>query len=133
MKKTKLIFWLVVFGLIGLLLFQNRDFYLARQSIGIDLLVFEYASPPIPNAVLFVAFFFAGLLITYFVNLMERFKSRKAIKELTAAVASKQQTIADLRQQLAAAASEKPTAAAESDQGKAAGDPSDPAGDGSHS
>ncbi|MCG6910321.1 MAG: lipopolysaccharide assembly protein LapA domain-containing protein [Deltaproteobacteria bacterium] len=82
MKNAKIAFWVILFAFIGLILFQNREFYLSPQSLGIDLMFFQYRTPEIPNAIVFMGFFFVGLLIAYFFSLVERFNSRKTIKGL---------------------------------------------------
>ena len=83
MKNVKIAFWVVLFALIGLILYQNREFYMSQHSLGIDLMFFNYQTPEVPNAILFLGFFFAGLIISYFFSLLERFNSRKAIKSLS--------------------------------------------------
>ena len=84
MKNAKIAFWVILFAFIGLILFQNREFYMSEHSLGIDLYVLnEYRTPEVPNAILFLGFFFAGLLISYFFSLLERFNSRKAINNLS--------------------------------------------------
>lgn len=83
MKNAKIAFWVILFAFIGLILFQNREFYMSQHSLGIDLMFFNYRTPDVPNAVLFLAFFFAGLIIAYFFSLLERFNSRKTIKNLS--------------------------------------------------
>ena len=82
MKNAKIAFWVILFAFIGLVLFQNREFYMSQHSLGIDLLFFKYQTPEVPNAILFLGFFFAGLIIAYFFNLLERFNARKSIKNL---------------------------------------------------
>jgi uncharacterized integral membrane protein len=82
MKNAKLAFWVILFAFIGLILFQNREFYMSQQKLGIDLIFFNYETPEVPNAVLFLGFFFAGLIIAYFFSLLERFNSRKTIKNM---------------------------------------------------
>jgi hypothetical protein len=84
MKNVKIAFWVILFAFIGLVLYQNRNFFMSPQSLGIDLYVIkEYRTPDVPNAILFLAFFFAGLIIAYFFSLLERFNSRKTTKSLT--------------------------------------------------
>ena len=83
MKNVKIAFWVILFVFIGLVLFQNRDFYMSQHSLGIDLMIFQYQTPEVPNAILFLGFFFVGLIIAYFFSLLERFNSRKTIKSLT--------------------------------------------------
>lgn len=83
MKNAKIAFWVILFAFIGLILFQNRDFYMSQHSLGIDLMFFNYRTPEVPNAILFLGFFFVGLIISYFFSLLERFNSRKTIKNLS--------------------------------------------------
>jgi len=88
MKNLKIAFWVILFAFIGLILYQNREFYMSQHSLGIDLMFFNYRTPEVPNAVLFLGFFFAGLLISYFFSLLERFNSRKTNKNLTGSLAA---------------------------------------------
>ena len=83
MKNAKIAFWVILFAFIGLILFQNREFYMSQHSLGVDLMVFDYRTPEVPNAIIFLGFFFTGLLISYFFSLLERFNSRKTIKSLS--------------------------------------------------
>ena len=83
MKNVKIAFWVILFALIGLVLYQNREFYMSQHSLGIDLMFYKYQTPEVPNAILFLGFFFVGLLIAYFFSLLERFNSRKTIKNLS--------------------------------------------------
>ena len=83
MKNLKVAFWVILFAFIGLILYQNREFYMSQNSLGIDLMFFNYKTPEVPNEILFLCFFFAGLIISYFFSLLERFNSRKANKNLT--------------------------------------------------
>ena len=83
MKNVKIAFWVILFALIGLVLYQNREFYMSQHSLGIDLMFYKYQTPEVPNAILFLGFFFVGLLIAYFFSLLERFNSRKTIRNLS--------------------------------------------------
>lgn len=97
MKKVKIAFWVIVFGFLALVIFQNQEFFLARQSLDINLYMASYQTPSVPNAVLFVAFFLAGLLIAYFFSLFERFKANKTIKSLNAALKANEDSMAGLK------------------------------------
>ena len=101
MKKAKVLLWLIIIGFIALVIYQNKDFFLTRHSFGIDLLVFNYRSPEIYSAILFLLFFIVGLLIAYFFGLFERFKANKTIKTLTATNSSLEQMLASLKNDLA--------------------------------
>ena len=101
MKKAKVLLWLIIIGFIGLVIYQNKEFFMTRHSFGIDLMVFSYRSPEVYRAILFLLFFILGLLIAYFFGLFERFKANKTIKALTATNSSLEQMLASLKNDLA--------------------------------
>jgi len=88
MKQVKLVFWLLVLAFIGLLFYQNREYFLIRHGLRLDLWFGAYTIPEIPNGLYFLASFLIGLLLSYFYQLPERFRSGKTIKHLNATVAS---------------------------------------------
>ncbi len=100
MKKAKIFFWLIVFGFIALIIYQNRSFFLATQSLGINLFFKAYRTPEIPNAVLFVAFFLIGVFLTYIFCLFDKFKANKTIKQLRQSLDSCQKTMETLKNDL---------------------------------
>jgi len=98
MKKAKIAFWLILFGFITLLAYQNWDFFMSQHRLRLDLFVTEeFSTPELPNAILFLIFFFAGLLISYFITLLERFKSKKTIKALNAVLVKDQKQLDELK------------------------------------
>ena len=82
MKKVKIAFWLILVGLMGIVFWQNQAFFLEKKSVGIDYFVGSYQSPELQIVLYFLIFFLAGLLISYFHSLSERFVTRKTIKKL---------------------------------------------------
>ena len=100
MKRAKLIFWLIIFGFIALLAYQNLDFFMAKHGLRINLFIVQYHTPEIQTAILLLIFFFAGLLISYFFSLFARFKSKKAINELNASLAMNQQMMEELKKEI---------------------------------
>ena len=93
MKKVKLVFWLLLIALVALAVVQNQAYFLAQQSLRIDLYFANYQSPELPTGTFFVACLVIGLLIAYLMSLPQRFRSRKTIKTLEATNASQQETI----------------------------------------
>lgn len=100
MKKVKIAFWLIIFGFVALVIFQNQEFFLAERSLLINLFFVEYQTPYVPNAVLFVAFFLSGLLISYFFGLYDKYKAGKLIKTLKTVENTQNETIAALKREL---------------------------------
>ena len=101
MKKVKIAFWIVVFGFVGLVIYQNKDFFMAKSQLVLNLGFFYYETPFLANAIYFVAFFLVGILISYFFSLFKHFKDAKTIKSLKAKEASLVDAVASLEKQLA--------------------------------
>jgi len=82
MKKAKIAFWLILIAFMALLAYQNWDFFMSEHHLRLDLFVIdEFSAPELPNAILFLIFFFAGFLISYFITLPKRFKLKKMVKK----------------------------------------------------
>jgi len=101
-------FWLIIIAFLALLAYQNWDFFMSQHGLRIDLLVTEYQTPQLQNAVLFLIFFFAGLLISYFFTLLERYKSKKMIKSLSASLEMNQRMLEEMRKELQSLKGEAP-------------------------
>lgn len=103
MNKMKLIIWLLVLGLMGLVIYQNEGHFLnTEQSLRLNLgVVPEYHSPQLPMVFFHLIFFLYGLIVAYLFGLPERFRNRKAIKHLTAADAQREKAMTELNTELA--------------------------------
>ena len=101
MKNVKIVFWAIVACFIGILLYSNKDFFLAKQALSLKMPFLEpYYTPELANAVFFLAFFLIGFLIAYFFNLYERFKSKRTIKSLDAEAAIQREEFSKLKSEL---------------------------------
>ena len=100
MKKVKIAFWIIVFGFVGLVIFQNKAFFMSENHLMLNLGFFYYETPILANAVFFVAFFLVGILISYFINLFKHYTDAKIIKALKAKEASLVETVSALEKQL---------------------------------
>ena len=101
MKKATLIIWVLIFGVIALLIFQNQAFFLSNQSLQVNLGVTDpYHTPELPIAILVLLFFLTGVVIAYLFNLSARFKARRTVKKLNTTIASHTAEVADLRREI---------------------------------
>ncbi len=100
MKKIKIALWVIIIGFLVLVMFQNKDFFMAKQGIGINLYFVNYEIPEIYNVILFFAFFAAGLLVAYIFSLFSKFKANKTIKEMKSSMTSSMQQVSVLKQEL---------------------------------
>ena len=112
MKKAKLALWVILFGFLALLGYQNWDFFMSTHHLRINLYVIdEYSTPEIQNIILFLICFFAGLLIAYFCTLLERFKSKRTIKTLSTTLTTNQKLLDELKQEIRSLKGESPPTA----------------------
>ena len=101
MKKVKIVLWIILLGFIAIIFFSNKDYFLAKKAIQINLFFKEpFQIQELPNAIYFLVFFLAGFLIAYFISLSERFKSKKTIKNLNAAATSQLEEISVLKKEI---------------------------------
>jgi len=101
MKKVKIVILVIILIFVGIVIFQNKAFFMTEQSLVINLLFAEYKMPGIANIVLFLACFFIGLLIGYFYFIFIRFKLNKTIRRLNSTINSHQEIISDLEKDVA--------------------------------
>ena len=101
MKKATLIIWVIIFGFIALVIFQNQTFFMTKHSLRLNLgVVNEYHTPEMPIAVVFIFFFFSGLVIAYLFGFLTRFKAKRTAKKLNAAITSHEGEVAELKREL---------------------------------
>ena len=80
MKSAKLVLLAVVGVFIIVVVYQNRALLADTHSLRLNLMVKEYKTGEILLSMYFVAFFLAGLLVSYFHGLSGRFKAKHEIK-----------------------------------------------------
>ncbi|MDI6686945.1 MAG: hypothetical protein QME06_01870 [Desulfobacterales bacterium] len=101
MKNIKIAFWVIIIGFIILLLFQNQEIILAKQSFKLDLMITdEYHSPELPNGIIYLVCLLTGFFVAFFAGLADRFKSKKDIRTLKAANDSQLEEISALKSKI---------------------------------
>ncbi|HUV50907.1 MAG TPA: hypothetical protein VMW78_07810 [Anaerolineae bacterium] len=104
MKNIKIVFWVIIIGFIILLLFQNQEIIIAKQSFKLDLMVVdEYHTPELPNGIIYFVCLLTGFFIAFFAGLADRFKFRKNIRTLKTANNSQLEEISALKSRLESA------------------------------
>lgn len=102
MKKVKLLFWLIVVGLIALAVYQNLELFQGQHEVRLDLYVKQFAGE-FSFGVMLLALFLAGLLVAYFFSLGSRFRSRKTIRKLNEELAAERKKASELESRAARA------------------------------
>lgn len=82
MKKVKYLFWIIIIAFIAVLVYQNKEFFLTKYILHIDVGFYSDSTPEIYNLVIIAAFAAVGMLIVYISSLFQLFKARKTIKAL---------------------------------------------------
>ena len=101
MKRATLFVWVIILGFIALVIFQNQTFFMTHHALQLNLGVTKYNLPPkVPIAVVFIFFFFSGLVIAYLFGLSTRFKARRIAKKLNATIAAQEGDIGKLKSEL---------------------------------
>ncbi|MFO7884779.1 MAG: hypothetical protein R6U68_08160 [Desulfobacteraceae bacterium] len=104
MKKVKLFLFLIVVIFVGLIIYQNREFFLTKQALSLSLGVetWQWTAPGVANVAYWGGCFVIGLIITGWMGLMLKFKSQKKIKSLNKTIDSHIETISSLKTELEA-------------------------------
>ena len=99
-KRVKIGIWVVIIGFLALIVFQNQNFFLARQSLGLNLYFKNYSLPEVANIFLFFISFLAGLLFAAYFIFLDRFKLKKANKTLSTTINTHLEKISSIEKEL---------------------------------
>ena len=99
-KRVKIGIWVIIIGLLALLVHQNQDFFLARQSLGLNLYFKNFSLPEVVNIFLFLICFLAGLLFAVYFIFFHRFKIKKINKTLNTTINTHLEKISSLEKEL---------------------------------
>ena len=107
MKKVKIVFWLIlivlILGFVGLIGFQNWEYFRAKQSLALELtfpVTYNYQTPEILNAIYWIVCIAVGFLVAYFLGLLKQFRQHKTIKNLNNTIALHLEKINGLENEL---------------------------------
>ena len=99
-KRVKIGIWVIILGLLALMVYQNQNLFLARQSLGLNLYFKNYALPEVANIFLFFICFFAGLFLAVYFIFFDRFKLKKTNKTLNTTINTHLEKISLLEKEL---------------------------------
>ena len=89
MKTIKFLFLLIILGLLGLLIYQNMDYFTTTRSLALDLKFnqWHWTTTPLPNWAFWGICFGLGLLITGLKGLVTAYGLGREIKKRKAKIA----------------------------------------------
>ena len=100
MKNLKMVLSVLIIILIALVIYQNKDFFLQKPDLSLDLFFINWENnDKLNNAIIFAGCFLLGILISYFFSLSGRFRANKTIKNLSTTVDLQVQKISELTRQ----------------------------------
>lgn len=102
MKTIKYLLWLIILALLGILIYQNLDYFMTSVSLKLDLKVasWNWTIPELQNIAYFGICFLLGLLLVGFKGLFTKLGLKKEIKNKNATIASLQKQVNDLKTDL---------------------------------
>ena len=86
MKKIKIFFFVGLAGLFAALFFQNKELFMTKKNIALNLLFVELQTPDIPMLYIFSAFFVFGFFVASFFVFTKLIKYKKIIRHLNSKV-----------------------------------------------
>ena len=101
MRAIKPILVSIVVVFLVILVVQNLEVFLDKKALHIDLWMWQYNTRLIPLAVYFLGFFMIGLLVSYFYNIGERFRTKKTVDSYSETVRQLQYELNALKNQSA--------------------------------
>ncbi len=104
MKKIKLFLGLIVLALIGTVIYQNWAFFSEEPALNLDLFLksWHWTTSGINNIAYWGGCFVIGLLISGFLGIVSKLKSKKTIKALNSTIESHLKMISSLKNELEA-------------------------------
>ncbi|THB74786.1 MAG: hypothetical protein D3926_21320 [Desulfobacteraceae bacterium] len=102
MKKVKFILWLLVLICLGVLIYQNQEYFFSVQALEVDLKVktWQWTLPAIQNIAYMGICLAAGLLIAATWGISSKIRSNRIIRTLNETVDSHAAQITSLRTEL---------------------------------
>ncbi|RLC25632.1 MAG: hypothetical protein DRH93_01270 [Deltaproteobacteria bacterium] len=102
MKTIKYLLWLIILVLLGILIYQNLDYFMTTVALRFDLKVssWNWTIPELQNIVYFGICFLLGIILVGFKGFVTNFKLKKEIKTKDAALTSFKEQVNTLKTQL---------------------------------
>ncbi|MEN8212137.1 MAG: hypothetical protein ABFR31_10495 [Thermodesulfobacteriota bacterium] len=102
MKKIKYFLWLIILIVLGILIYQNSDYFMAGTALKFDLKIasWNWTIPQLQNIAFFAICFFLGFILAGFKWMMLSFKFKNAFKTKDATIASLKEQLSTLKAEL---------------------------------
>ena len=102
MKKVKTAVWVLIIAFVIVLIYQNQEFFLSKQSLNLNLIFAQYKTPEMAIVYFSGIFFLAGLILGFYFLAARGLKTKKKTKSLNAQLAEQTEMITSLESELTA-------------------------------
>jgi len=110
MKKIKLGIIGIIILLVLVFAYQNQVYFKEKHILGLDLLVTApLTTPEVSNAIICLASFFLGIVMSFIMSLSGRVKRKRLVKKLNSSLADCEKEIKTLKSKIEASEPPKPT------------------------
>lgn len=102
MKVIKTVLWLIILGLLGILIYQNLDYFMTKTGLSLDLKLEgrHWTLPEIQNIAYFGICFLLGLILAWLRGFFARLALKKEILSRDREIASLKEQVNTLKIQL---------------------------------
>ncbi len=102
MKLIKYLFWLIILGLLGTLIYQNLEYFMTTVVLNIDLKVKDLAwsIPELQNVAYFGICFLLGLILAGGKGLLTKLRLKREIKTKDAEISALKKQVNELKMKL---------------------------------
>lgn len=102
MKKVKTAVWVLIIAFVIVLIYQNQEFFLSKQSLNLNLIFAQYKTPEMAIVYFSGIFFLAGLILGFYFLAARGLKTKKKTKTLNAQLTEQSEKITTLESELTA-------------------------------
>lgn len=102
MKTIKYLFWLIILGFLGILIYQNLDYFMAATAFKLDLKVaaWNWIFPELQNGAYLGICFLLGLILAGVRGFFAKLPLKKEIKTQKAEIASLKEQVNTAKSEL---------------------------------
>ena len=102
MKTIKYLLWLIILGLLGILIYQNLDYFMTTIVLKLDLKIasWNWTIPELQNIAYFGICFLLGLILAGIKGFVVKLRLKKEIKTKNATIASLKEQVNTLKTDL---------------------------------
>jgi len=103
MKKVKITVWVIILALIAIIIYQNREFFFAKQSLVFHYLFGTSNTPDFYSILLHIACFLGGFIFASYFMVINLVNSKKQVKRFKTDIYNHLEKISALESELQSA------------------------------